>query len=283
MARPCSLAGLTLPPLATYLCWRQSRHERERRLQPGRPIRWARPGTARASTSRSSRRMRRRSSCASSIAGAARSRASRCPSTPTRSGTATCRTRGPACSTAIASTAPTIRAGHRFNPNKLLLDPYARRIAGTLPAGATRISATRSASARRSLTSTGATTRAACRSAGVVDGLHLGRRPTAATALERHRDLRAARARLSRCTHPAGRAHAARHLRRAAPAAVIDASEAARRHRRRAAAGARLRRRPRNWSSTGCANYWGYNTIGFFAPDAALLATRRRQRVQDAW
>ena len=42
-------------------------------------------------------------------AASARSSASRCPSTPTRSGTATCRMRGRARSTAIACTAPTSR------------------------------------------------------------------------------------------------------------------------------------------------------------------------------
>ena len=53
--------------------------------------------------------------------------ASSCRNTPTRSGTATCRTRGPAQSTAIACTARTSpEDGHRFNPNKLLLDPYAK-------------------------------------------------------------------------------------------------------------------------------------------------------------
>ena len=57
----------------------------------------------------------------------------RCPNAPTRSGTAICRTRAPACSTAIAPTGPTSRSdGHRFNPHKLLLDPYARRIVGEL-------------------------------------------------------------------------------------------------------------------------------------------------------
>ena len=39
----------------------------------------------------------------------------------------------PDWSMAIAPMAPTIRSdGHRFNPHKLLLDPYARRLAGSL-------------------------------------------------------------------------------------------------------------------------------------------------------
>ena len=59
----------------------------------------------------------------------ARSRGSRCRSAPTRSGTAICRTRGRDCFTAIASTALTIpETAHRFNPHKLLIDPYARAL-----------------------------------------------------------------------------------------------------------------------------------------------------------
>ena len=66
--------------------------------------------------------------------GTARDRAlRRCPNSPTRSGTATCPMRAPACSTATASMAPTTpRAGHRFNHHKLLLDPYATALAGEL-------------------------------------------------------------------------------------------------------------------------------------------------------
>ena len=61
-----------------------------------------------------------------------------------------------ASSTAIASTARTSRThGHRFNPHKLLLDPYAKAI-GARRAGTTRSSATASAIAtiRRSTTAT---------------------------------------------------------------------------------------------------------------------------------
>ena len=62
------------------------------------------------------------------------------------SGTATCPTCGPASSTATASTARTSRRnGHRFNPNKVLLDPYAKAIGRDRARGTTRCSATRSA------------------------------------------------------------------------------------------------------------------------------------------
>ncbi len=53
---------------------------------------------------------------------------SSCPNTPTRSGTAICPTRGPGTVYGYRVHGPYAPdAGHRFNPNKLLLDPYAKR------------------------------------------------------------------------------------------------------------------------------------------------------------
>ena len=52
------------------------------------------------------------------------------------------------------------------------------------------------------------------------------------------------------------------------------ASPAPGRHRGRADAGARLRRRP-HLVEKGLHNYWGYNTIGFFAPDMRYSAIGR--------
>ena len=58
-------------------------------------------------------------------------RASRSRSAPPSTGTATSPASAPASATATASTARTHpRAGHRFNPHKLLLDPYAKAIDG---------------------------------------------------------------------------------------------------------------------------------------------------------
>ena len=54
--------------------------------------------------------------------------------------------------------------GHRFNPHKLLLDPYAKRLPAASCTGATRISAIAPATSARTCRSTAATTRAACRS-----------------------------------------------------------------------------------------------------------------------
>ena len=54
--------------------------------------------------------------------------------------------------------------------------------------------------------------------------------------------------------------------------AVIEYLHDARRHRGRAAARAPLRRRAgTSWS--GLSNYWGYNSIGYFAPHARYSAT----------
>ena len=77
---------------------------------PAGPSRWARTGTAWASISRCSPPMpsASTSACSTPRAGG-RSRACRCPSARTRCGTATCRRRGPASSTATAPSGPTSR------------------------------------------------------------------------------------------------------------------------------------------------------------------------------
>ena len=96
----------------------------------------------------------------------ARSSASSCPNTPTRSGTAICRTRGPARSTAIACTARTSRKhGHRFNPNKLLLDPYAKALVGELHMGPGGVRLHASDAEATTCPSTSATARRSCRNA----------------------------------------------------------------------------------------------------------------------
>ena len=55
---------------------------------------------------------------------------------PTSPGTATSPGSGPGPSTATGSTVPTSRRdGHRFNPSKLLIDPYARALTGAVAWG----------------------------------------------------------------------------------------------------------------------------------------------------
>ena len=117
------------------------------------PIPSAPPGTAAASTSPSSPSTPRRSSCACSTrrpTNGSRT-GSRCPSRPTRSGTPTCPTCGPASSTAIASTARTRRRRAIASiRNKVLLDPYAKAIGRELRLGRRAVRLHARATRRRS-------------------------------------------------------------------------------------------------------------------------------------
>ena len=113
----------------------RARTERSRHAQPSRHARTrsAPPGPARARSSRSTPRRPRASSSACSIPRrpASPRRASICASARRTSGTRCCRTCAPGSSTATASTVPTRpSSGQRCNPHKLLVDPYARAIAG---------------------------------------------------------------------------------------------------------------------------------------------------------
>ena len=65
----------------------------------------------------------------------------------------------------------------------------------------------------------------------------------------------------------------ARHLPRPRRAGDDRSSQAARRHRDRAAADPRLRRRPASGRARA-RNYWGYNTLGFFAPEQRYARDR---------
>ncbi len=94
-----------------------------------------RRGMGWASTSPCSRHTRSGLICAcSSPQGDIRSHATRCRNIPTRSGTAICPTR-PRAYAMVARAfgrAAAPERGHRFNHHKLLLDPYARALAGHL-------------------------------------------------------------------------------------------------------------------------------------------------------
>ena len=99
---------------------------------PGTGRRSAPPPTTAASTSRCGPSPPTRSRSASSTTPAPRPGCP-CRSAPSTSGTATCRGCDRASGTASASTGPgTPSAGLRFNPAKLLADPYARAIEGEL-------------------------------------------------------------------------------------------------------------------------------------------------------
>jgi isoamylase len=154
--------------------------------------------------------------------------------------------------------------GHRFNPNKLLLDPMPRRSGASLrwgdelfgykvgdPAGICRST---SATTRRWLRWRRSSTRP-------LPGATTGRRtrPGHETV-----DLRVARQRL----HPIAPEipGIARQLRGAGLGAGDQALEIAGHHGRRAVAGPSPHRRS-PFAGAGLRNYWGYNTLGFFAPE----------------
>ena len=96
--------------------------------------------------------------------------ASRCRSRPTWSGTAFCPTCGRTSSTATASTARTSpQHGHRFNPNKVVLDPYAKSVARTIRWADEMFGYARRPPGRRPVVRRRATTRAFAPLAAVVD------------------------------------------------------------------------------------------------------------------
>ena len=211
-------------------------------------------------------------------------RASRCPSRPTRSGTATCPTSCPGSSTATASTARTSRrratASTRTRSSSIRTP---RRSAATLrwddalfgyKIGDASGPVVRRARQRR------------VRPAGGGDrhGLHLGRRPPAAHALAQDAHLRGARQGLHQAPSRGARERAAAPTPAWRPSRSIEhltslgvtAVELLPVHHHLD---------DRHLVEQGLTNYWGYNTLGFFAPDAALRRAASPisavQRVQD--
>ena len=149
-------------------------------------------------------------------------------------------------------------AGHRFDKAKFLLDPMARAVSGRDVWGGPA----------------GPIAPVPLPRPDHPAGLRLGRRPAARAAHRGPRHLRDARPRLH--AQPDFRRQVSRHFCRAAREDPVP--EGARRQLRRAAADLRVRRageRPdatRSPASRLC-NYWGYNTVGFFAPKAGYAAT----------
>ena len=76
-------------------------------------------------------------------------------------------------------------------------------------------------------------------------------------------------------THPGVPGRAAGHLRRPGPRRRDRAPRRSGRDRGRAAAGAPAASRRPSWWRAGLTNYWGYNTIGFFAPHEGYSAEVR--------
>ena len=151
--------------------------------------------------------------------------------------------------------------GHRFNANKLLIDPYAKRLAGRLVWSDAHF-AYRTGSAREDLSFDRRDNARGMPKAVVVDeAFTLGPPRDAAPQhpLGRHHHLRGARQRPD--AEARGRAAGpARHLSRAGRARDDRSSQAARRHHDRTAADPRLCRRP-HLVERRLTNYWGYNTL----------------------
>jgi len=154
--------------------------------------------------------------------------------------------------------------GLRFNPNKLLLDPYAKVIGRSLN-GRTSCSVTRSEiRAGISPSTTGQRTiRAAGRSRGHQIRLERGEAPLPSGARGDH--LRSSRARHDQAA-PRGPRGASWNLCGNGVRARHQSSAGIGGDRDRADARALLSERPASCRS-GLRNYWGYNTLGFFAPE----------------
>ena len=102
-----------------------------------------------------------------------------------------------------------------------------------------------------------------------------GAATAAAAPVARHGHLRAARQGLHPAARPASPSSCAArtpgwHARRDRP------PQRPRRHRGRAAAGAPVLHRAGASPAAGMANYWGYNSLGFFAPHAAYASAGDR-------
>ena len=157
--------------------------------------------------------------------------------------------------------------GHRFNPNKLLVDPYAKALVGQASPGATRISAIAPAAPQADLSfDRRDNARGMPKAVGRSTTPSPGATSAGRSCLGRHDHLRGA------CQRPdaAARGRAAgvaRHVSRRSPRPpMID-------HLKRLGVTA-LELLPihafvddRHLVERGLSNYWGYNTLGFFAPE----------------
>ena len=113
--------------------------------------------------------------------------------------------------------------------------------------------------------------------------VHVGPRAPAAGAVGAHDRLRNARARL----HDAPSRRCPEELRGKfaglARARGRQLHPQPRRHVDRAPAGAGVDRRSRNLVDKGLTNYWGYDTIGFFAPNPRYLGDRNDRASSRRW
>ena len=161
------------------------------------------------------------------------------------------------------------KAGHRFNHHKLLLDPYAKAVHGTLRWD-DALFGYQVGDPKADLTFDRRDSAPFMPKCRVIDpAFTWGLRSSDPAGLARNDHLRDAPQGLHHAA-PGGGRGGARHLRRLIQRAGGRLSERARRDRGRAAAGARVHPRPAP-DRAGLRNYWGYNSIGFFAPHPEYL------------
>ncbi len=160
--------------------------------------------------------------------------------------------------------------GHRFNPNKLLLDPYARAHVGQLTWNDACFGYT-IGSPDEDLSFDERDSAEFMPKCLVVDsGFGLAGKPQPDRALGPHHPLRDPSARLHQA--PSRRARAsARHLRRPRDQRGDRAYPGTRRHFGRAAA-IHMFVNDSHLLDKGLTNFWGYNSLGFFAPDPRYAA-----------
>jgi hypothetical protein len=157
--------------------------------------------------------------------------------------------------------------GLRFNPHKLLLDPWAREIVGRFDWGPQHLGATRSSRS----TWTGATTPPGAEGACRRRPRRLAGRPRAAHAAGRQRAVRAARAGFSRLLPGVPEAQRGTYLGLASDAGIA--------HLQRLGITAvsllpvHQHLDEQRLVQLGLVNHWGYNTLGFFCP-SPRYATR---------
>ena len=170
--------------------------------------------------------------------------------------------------------------GHRFNPAKLLLDPYARAISGTVQWNDSLFGYTIGAPdadlVRDPRDSAGSLPKCVVVETAFSWGDDRPPRTPWNRTLIYECHVKGMTAR-----HPAI-APAERGTYRGAHVGADSRSPAlARRHRRRAAAGAPCAHGEGSWIDRGFINYWGYNTIGFFAPDSRYATGALGQQVTE--
>ena len=190
------------------------------------------------------------------------------------------RARGSATAGASTARSPrsTATASTRASSSSI---PYARAFDGEVDLARAGLRCPRDRRRRRAAIDR-ATTRAGMPQSVVVDRpLRLGRRSPAARSLARHGALRAPREGLHAAAPRVPAALRGTYLGLASDAGH-RAPRVARRDDRRAHARARARSTSPPSPPRGMTNYWGYSTLGFFAPDRrfATRARRRGPRVQ---